>query len=642
MRVLHSVKGSMALLSLQNISLAFGGEPLLDSVTLNIEKGDHICLVGRNGSGKSSLLKVISGELEPDSGDIVRSPKLRVVSLPQDVPTDISGTVKDVVLAVTTDEPVAMSAISRLGLNPDDNFASLSGGQRRRCLLARALASQPDILVLDEPTNHLDIASIEWLEEYLKNRVPTFIFVTHDRTFLRHLAIRIIDLDRGKLNGWDCDYDTFLKRKQQVLEDEEVVYARMGKLLKKEEAWLRRGVKARTTRNEGRVRALMDLRARFAERRVEEGNSKFEIRSSERSGARAMRIKDLTFAYDGWKNLIENFSLDILRGERIGVIGSNGTGKSTFVKLLMGELTPTAGEVVQGTNLQIIYFDQLRSQLKPGLSVADNVADGRDTVSVAGTSRHILAYLGDFLFSPERARTPVKALSGGERSRVLLARLFLNAGNMLILDEPTNDLDVETLDLLEEQIAAFDGTVIIISHDRAFLDNVVTSTLYFGDDGIKQYPGGYSDCEAAIKRLQKEKAKAKRGSLSSASVGGAAGTPHSEQVRWGSRLPCSGGLPSRQPLPRTSQNSQLPTPNSPPKTEKPKRLSYNEKREYEGLPAKIEALEKEESELNARLSDPDIYKEAASDIKAWQARLDTIPAELESLLERLIALEERV
>ncbi len=597
-----------SLISLQNVSLAFGGEPLLDSVTLNISKGDHICLVGRNGCGKSTLLKVVSGELEPDAGEIVRQPSLRVATLPQDVPVGLSGSVFDVVSAGIpggrpADPAVAASAITRLGLVRDAAFASLSGGQRRRCLLARALASEPDILILDEPTNHLDIATIEWLEEYLRSRVATFIFVTHDRAFLRHLARRIVDLDRGKLNGWDCDYDTFLRRKQQVLEDEDVVYARMGKLLKKEEAWLRRGVKARTTRNEGRVRALMELRAKFAERRVEEGTSKFEIRAGEQSGRRAMRLKDLSFAYPGGKPLIDGFSLDILRGERIGVIGPNGAGKSTFVKLMTGELRPTAGEVIPGSNLSVIYFDQLRQQLNPELSVADNVADGRDTVSVAGHSRHILAYLGDFLFSPERARTPVKALSGGERSRLMLARLFLNACNMLVLDEPTNDLDVETLDLLEEQLAAFDGTVVLISHDRAFLDNVVTSTLVFGEDGIRQYPGGYTDYLAAKVRERED------GKNSAA----------------GEKTEAPGAVPRAEGIPPST---------------KARKLGFNEKREYEQLPGKIEALEKEEAGLNAKMADPEVFRKPAADIRAWQARLDAIPGEIEALMTRWAELDE--
>ena len=592
-----------SLLSMQGVSLAFGGDPLLDGVSLDISKGDRIGLVGRNGSGKSSLLKVIAGELEPDSGTIVRQPSLRIATLPQDVPDGLKGSVLDVVLSIGGDgvgRATAASAISRLGLDPDAEFDTLSGGQRRRCLLARALASEPDILILDEPTNHLDIPTIEWLEDYLLSRIPTYIFVTHDRSFLQHLAKRIVDLDRGELNGWDCDYNTFLRRKQQVLEDEDAVFERMGKKLKKEEAWLRRGVKARTTRNEGRVRALLELRAQYATRRTEIGTGKMEILSSEQSGARVMRIKDVSFAYPDGEPLIENFSLDILRGERIGIIGPNGAGKSTFVKLLLGELTPSKGEVIPGTNLSVVYFDQLRRQLNPELSVAENVADGHDTVSVGGTLRHVLSYLGDFLFSPERARSPVKALSGGERSRLLLARLFLNRCNMLILDEPTNDLDVETLDLLEEQVATFDGTVIVISHDRAFLDNVVTSTLVFEDGGIRTYPGGYTDWKRA--------AAAKEAKVKEANAAIKA---------------------------QTEQGKKRPA------DDKPKKLSYNERREYDSIPSKIEELEKEEAELNERMLDPEVYKKPATDIRAWQARLDAIPSEIDALMTRWSELDER-
>ncbi|MBQ6924656.1 MAG: ATP-binding cassette domain-containing protein, partial [Kiritimatiellae bacterium] len=493
---------------MQNVSIRFGGDPLLDNVTLNIERGEHTCLVGRNGSGKSTLLRVIEGVLEPDSGEVVVQAGVRIAALPQEVPTDIMGTVREVVEAgmprhagaeAWEKSTAANSAITRLGLDPDADFASLSGGLKRRCLLARALMCEPDLLILDEPTNHLDIESVEWLEKFLLSRVPTFLFVTHDRVFLRHLAVRIIDIDRGKLNGWDCDYDTFLRRKQQVLDDEEVIYARMGKLLKKEEAWLRRGVKARTTRNEGRVRALMELRKRFGERRMEQGTGSFSLQAGERSGNRALRVKNLSFAYPGGPELIHDFSLDILRGERIGIVGPNGSGKSTLLKLLTGHLQPTSGEIIPGSNLDITYFDQLREQLNEELSVADNVAEGRETVVVNGVSRHIYAYLGDFLFEPERARTPVKALSGGERNRLLLARHFLHPGNLLALDEPTNDLDIETLDLLEEQLSLFGGTILLVSHDRAFLNDVVTSTLVFEGDGLlRQYPGGYDDWRAAV------------------------------------------------------------------------------------------------------------------------------------------------
>ena len=597
----------MALVSLQNVSIRFGGDPLLDNVTLNIERGEHTCLVGRNGSGKSTLLRVIEGVLEPDSGEVVVQAGVRIAALPQEVPTDITGTVREVVEAgmprhagaeAWEKSTAANSAITRLGLDPDADFASLSGGLKRRCLLARALMCEPDLLILDEPTNHLDIESVAWLEKFLLSRVPTFLFVTHDRVFLRHLAVRIIDIDRGKLNGWDCDYDTFLRRKQQVLDDEEVIYARMGKLLKKEEAWLRRGVKARTTRNEGRVRALMELRKRFGERRMEQGTGSFSLQAGERSGNRALRVKNLSFAYPGGPELIRDFSLDILRGERIGIVGPNGSGKSTLLKLLTGHLQPTSGEIIPGSNLDITYFDQLREQLNEELSVADNVAEGRETVVVNGVSRHIYAYLGDFLFEPERARTPVKALSGGERNRLLLARHFLHPGNLLALDEPTNDLDIETLDLLEEQLSLFGGTILLVSHDRAFLNDVVTSTLVFEGDGLlRQYPGGYDDWRAAVAARAKEEA----------------------------------------PAPEARAERPAPQPSG----AQTKRLSYNERREYEALPSQIEALEAEEAELGTRLSDPEVYRQPAADLLAWQARLDAIPAEVERLMARWAELDER-
>ncbi len=604
----------MALVSLQNVSISFGGDPLLDNVTLNIERGEHTCVVGRNGSGKSTLLRVIAGDIEPDTGEVLVQQGVRIALLPQEVPTDIAGTVREIVESGMPRHAgaeswekatAASSAITRLGLDPDADFASLSGGLKRRCLLARALMCEPDLLLLDEPTNHLDIDSVEWMEKFLMSRVPTFLFVTHDRTFLRHLAVRIVDLDRGKLNGWDCDYDTFLRRKQQVLDDEDVIYERMGKLLKKEEAWLRRGVKARTTRNEGRVRALMELRKRFGERRMEQGTGSFSLQAGERSGNRAIRVKNLSFAYPGGPTLIKNLSLDILRGERIGIIGPNGSGKSTLLKLLTGRLDPVSGEVLPGANLNITYFDQLREQLNEEMSVADNVAEGRETVVVNGVSRHIFAYLADFLFEPERARTPVKALSGGERNRLLLARHFLNPGNLLAMDEPTNDLDIETLDLLEEQLSLFDGTVLLVSHDRAFLDNVVTSTLVFeGEGSIHVYPGGFSDWRAA----HEARTQAARVLVSDTSK---VSDTNANQV---------------------SDTRQAPAA-------KPRRLSYNEKRELEQLPGRIEELEAEEAELNALLSDPEVYRKPATDIAAWQARLDVIPPELERLMARWVELE---
>lgn len=576
----------MSLLSLKNASISFGGDPLLNNVTLNIEEGEHICLVGRNGAGKSTLLKILSGELTPDKGELIRKDGIRILSLPQDVPQDITGYVRDIV----GDTPEANAAITRLKLNKDDHFESLSGGLKRRALLARALAHNPDILVLDEPTNHLDIDSITWLESYLKSRIKTFVFVTHDRTFLRHMAGKIIDLDRGMLNGWNCDYDTFLARKEQVLADERVRDERLGKLLEKEEAWLRRGVKARTTRNEGRVQALMRLREEYAQRRQDVGETTFTISTSSRSGERALRIKNLTFSYGDNPPLIRNLSIDILRGERIGIIGKNGTGKSTLIRLIMGELTPNEGEIIPGANLSITYFDQLRTHLDGEQSVADNVSDGNEMVNVQGQMRHIYSYLADFLFSKERARTPVKALSGGEKNRLLLARHFLNPGNLLVLDEPTNDLDMETLELLEDRLSDFGGTIILVSHDRTFLNNIVTSTLVFEDDGtIKRYAGGYDDYKAHA--------------------------PKPQEVT----------TPKKAP--------------PPPPTRK-KRFGFNEKREYEQLPQKIEALEQEEAQINATLSDPEIYKKPPSEILALNTRLSQIPHEIELLLTRWAELDE--
>lgn len=591
----------MALLSLQNASMRFGGEPLLDDVTLNIEKGERICLVGRNGCGKTTLLKILAGEIEPDSGERFVQNGVRIAWLPQEVPHDIAGTVRSVVeggLPENAPAHSAESAIDKLGLDPDADFASLSGGMKRRALLARAISCSPDLLILDEPTNHLDIESVEWLENFLRTRVDTFLFVTHDRAFLRHLAGKIVDLDRGKLVGWDCDYDTFVRRKEQVLADEAVIYERMEKKLVKEEAWLRRGVKARTTRNEGRVRALVELRRQFAGRRMEQGTGKMEIQGADKSGVRAMRIKGVSFGYPGGREIIHDFSIDILRGERIALIGPNGAGKTTLLKLVAGLLNPTSGEVIPGSNVRVTYFDQLRSALDGEKSVLENVADGRDTITINGRTRHVYAYLQDFLFDPDRSRTPVKALSGGERNRLLLARHFLEPGNFLAMDEPTNDLDVETLDLLEEQLAAFDGTILIVSHDRAFINNVVTSTIVIGEDGsIKQYAGGYDDYVAAKRNEAKP-------------------------------APAAAETPRRQ--------AEAPTAPVPEK----RKLGFNEKRELEAIPGKIEALEKEESDLNAALLDPEIYKKPAADIKAMQERLAAIASEMELLLARWAELEE--
>jgi ATP-binding cassette subfamily F protein uup len=591
----------LPLISLQNVSLRFGGAPLLDAVSLNIEQGECACLVGRNGSGKSSLLRLLAGEIEPDQGQVVRQAGLRVAYLPQEVPAALSGSVRQVVEAGMRRHHEAESwehaaaaeqAMSRLGVAADAPFETLSGGLKRRALLARALVCEPDLLLLDEPTNHLDIAAIEWMEEFLKRRVTTLLFVTHDRLFLRHLARRILDLDRGALAGWDCDYDTFLLRKQQMVDDEAVAWQRQDKLLDKEEAWLRQGVRARRTRNEGRVRALERLRAEYGQRRFQAGASRIALQAAERSGALALKVENLSFAYPGGAPVIANLDLRILRGERIGIVGPNGSGKTTLLRLLCGALAPTGGRLTAGTNLRSVYFDQLRATLEDDKSVAENVAGERDTVTVNGTARHIHAYLRDFLFTPERARTPVKALSGGERNRLLLARNFLEPSNLLAMDEPTNDLDIETLDLLEEQLAGYPGTLLLVSHDRAFLNNVATSTLSLEGEGrVVQYAGGYDD--------------------------------------WLRQRP--------QPAaPRARKTSPSPVPSA---TARRKRLGFKEQRELAGIVEHIAALEAEMKLLHEQLGDPAFYRRAPAEIDALQARAAALPAEIEQLVERWGELE---
>ena len=459
------------LLSLKDVSLAFGGPSVLDHVSLSVSKGLRAALTGRNGEGKSTLLKVIAGKLEPDSGEIVRAPGLKTVYVSQEVPAD----------------------------RPDDpGFNALSGGRRRRSILEAALLSRPDLLLLDEPTNHLDMETIDWLEAMLRrSRDMAVVVVTHDRRFLRRVATKIFDLDRGELSGWECDYPTFLKRKAELLADEAVYWERKSKKLAQEEAWIRRGVKARTTRNEGRVAALMKLREEFAARRAAVGSATLKLDTAAPGGMGVLKVKNVSFSYPGSKRpVISNFTATVLRGERIGILGANGVGKTTLLNLLTGRLNPTSGEVVRGTSVELSFFDQLRSEMKPELTVGENIASDRDEVVVGGVRKHVYSYLADFLFTPERVRTPVKALSGGERARLMLAKLFLKPANLLVMDEPTNDLDVETLELLEEQLLAYSGTLLLVSHDREFLNNVVTSTFALEGDGtVKQFPGGYDDYE---------------------------------------------------------------------------------------------------------------------------------------------------
>ncbi|HEY8240933.1 MAG TPA: ATP-binding cassette domain-containing protein, partial [Kiritimatiellia bacterium] len=473
----------MALLSLKNASLSFGGQPLLDDVEFHIERGDRICLLGVNGTGKSSMLRILAGDALPDSGKLIRSPGTRIGRLPQQVPTHLAGRVMDIVSPEEGDGDLdAVQMVTRLQLDPDADFATLSGGTRRRVLLARTLLGQPDVVLLDEPTNHLDLESISWLEEFLLRYCRTFLFVTHDRAFLRRMTSRVIELDRGRLSDWKCDYDTFLVRKEEALHAESLAWKEQDRRLKNEEAWLRQGVKARRTRSIGRVHALMAMRTERRARRERIGSVRMAIQEAARSGQLVLDAEDVTFGY-GERPLIRDFSTVLSRGDKVGILGPNGCGKTTLLNLLLGSLKPQAGQIETGTNLQVIYSDQLRGQLDDDKTLADNIAGGAEFVVLDGARRHVIGYLQDFLFAPERSRQRVSSLSGGERNRLLLARLFAQPSNVLVLDEPTNDLDLDTLELLEEQLDAYKGTVLLVSHDRAFLNNVVTSVLAFEKAG---------------------------------------------------------------------------------------------------------------------------------------------------------------
>ena len=565
------------LLSLKNVSLAFGGPQVLDNVSLSIHKGLRAALTGRNGEGKSTLMKVIAGMLEPDTGEIVRAPGLKVVYVGQGVESD----------------------------------AVLSGGQIRRKALEDAILSRPDLLLLDEPTNHLDIENIDWLEGMIRRqREMAVVIVTHDRRFLKRVATKILDLDRGELAGWECDYPTFVRRKAELLADEAVYWERKSKKLAQEEAWIRRGVKARTTRNEGRVAALLRLREEFAARRAPVGTAAMKLDTAAAGGVRVLKIEGLKFGYSGnpgdagaSRQIVSNFTADVLRGERIGILGRNGAGKTTLLKLLTGRLAPTEGSVTLGTNVEMAFLDQLRGELKPDLTVGENIAADRDEVTVGGVKKHVYSYLADFLFAPERVRTPVKALSGGERARLMLAKLFLKPANLLVMDEPTNDLDIETLELLEEQLLNYSGTLLLVSHDREFLDNVVTSTFVLEGDGlVRQYPGGYADYE-----------KQKKCGVRSAVVPSA----NKEELSLAAL---------------STKHQALSTK---------RKLSYNEQRELEGLPAKIEALEREIAAIEAFLSDGSNYAKDPSRCKTCSERLPLAKLELDTAESRWIELEER-
>ena len=624
----------MPLLRLDNLSLAYGHLPLLSHVDFQIEAGERVCLVGRNGTGKTTLFRAITGAAIPDEGEIWRADTLHVAHLEQEVPPDTDQTVFQVVAGgvgeigallteyhqVTQGVDAAEHAslqrlahlqsrieagdgwnitqnvepvLTRLNLPADKPLADCSGGTRRQVMLARALVSAPELLLLDEPTNHLDLNAITWLEKYLLSYGGAVMFITHDRTFVRRLATRIVELDRGQLTSCPGDFDAYLTKKDELLEIEERASAKFDKKLAEEEVWIRRGVKARRTRNEGRVRALQALRQEKAQRLEAQGKARFGIDAGAQSGKLVVDVRRVSFRY-GENTIIRDLSTRILRGDRVGIIGPNGSGKSTLLKLVLGELEPTSGEVVLGTRLQLAYFDQHRRILDLEKTVRENMSDS-DYVTVRGRSRHVIGYLKDFLFPPERIDSPVKALSGGERNRLLLAKIFTQSANMIVLDEPTNDLDVDTLELLEELLAEYEGTLLLVSHDRTFLDNVVTSTLVFEGDGtFNEYAGGYDDWE-----------------------------------RYQRRIPEAPGQLQKRAIGQSTQAAAEAK-----RDDKPRKLTYKEQRELAALPGKIEALEKEQAELHTRMGDGDFYRQSSELITDTMERLETIKHDLEQCYQR--------
>ena len=627
----------MALLSLRDVKLGFGGPNLLDGVNLQIDTSERLCLLGRNGEGKSTLMKLIAGFIQADSGHVEFQQGVKVAYLTQDVPAHIQGSVYDVVasgvdkvgellkdyhhvtlkMAEQCDDKTMAeleriqheleacdgwqlgqqieSTISRLQLPMDDDFSALSGGLKRRVLLARALVTEPDLLLLDEPTNHLDIEAINWLEEFLKSWSGSVLFVTHDREFLRHLATRIIELDRGRLSSWPGNYDAYLKHKEEALHAEEKENSLFDKKLAQEEKWIRQGIKARRTRNEGRVRALKAMRDERMQRRERKGKVSMQLNDRDRSGKIVIEAEHISHSYDG-KPIIKDFSSVIMRGDRIGIIGPNGVGKTTLIQILLGEIQPDEGRVKRGTKLEVAYFDQHRSELDDTKSVRDNLAEGTDNIEVNGRSKHVMSYLNDFLFPPQRANSPVSSLSGGERNRLMLAKLFAKPFNFLVMDEPTNDLDVETLELLEELLLEYQGTLLLVSHDRAFLNNVVTSTfVYEGDAVINEYVGGYDDWlhQRRQARPVEDKPKAKS-------------SPKA--------------LPKAEP-------------------KKAKKLSYKDQRELDALPQLIEDLETEIAQLTDTMSQADFYQQDHKEVAKVTDRLAAAEAELEKAFERWGELE---
>jgi ATP-binding cassette subfamily F protein uup len=626
----------MALIWINEVSVSFGGPRLLDGATLQIEAGERIGLLGRNGSGKSTLMKLLMNDITPDSGEIIRSGEVRIAMLPQDVPNDLAGTIYDVVasggrehldlLREYHDLTLQMSrsgdevllkkleqvqhrletsgawhyhqrvetVITRTELDENAEFRFLSAGMKRRVFLAKALASDPDLLLLDEPTNHLDINAILWLEDFLLKFDKTLMLVTHDRAFLQRLATRIVEIDRGRLMSFPCDYGTYLERRQTLLDAQEKQWQEFDKKLAREETWVRQGIKARRTRNEGRVRVLVKMRQERAHRQEQTGNVRLTIQEAERSGRLVVKAEEIHFAF-GDNKIVEGFSTTIIRGDKVGIIGPNGSGKTTLLKILLGELEPQQGKVRLGLGIQVAYFDQLRAQLDENRTLKENIADGNDMIVVGGVSRHIMGYLQDFLFPPDRILSPVSSLSGGERNRLLLAKLFILPSNVLVLDEPTNDLDAETLELLEDRLLEYSGTILMVSHDRAFLNNVVTSTIVFEGKGrLQEYVGGYDDW------LRQRAAQ-------------------------------------DEPL-KTASREQKQKKEKPPKEKQ--KLSYKETRELQELPLIIEALEKEKERLLETLNSPAFYvSRDADEINRASNRLKALEEELDGAYGRWDELE---
>ena len=624
----------MPLVTLQDIYLSYGQPPLIDHINLVIERGERVCLIGRNGAGKSTLLKILTGQITADDGVLKRASGVKIAQLEQSVPEDAQGSVFDVITqGLGTEGELAKryhhlilelgnnpsdqtmrdleecqseldrvngwdinqrveSIITKMDLDADVDISSLSGGYKRRVLLARALVCDPDLLLLDEPTNHLDIDAIQWVEQFLLKWEGSLLFISHDRRFMDNLATRFIEIDRGQLTEFNCNYATYLQRKEEILEIEDRQNALFDKRLSQEEIWIRQGIKARRTRNEGRVRALESMRREYADRRKRQGTARMDIQQADRSGKIVAEAQNISFAFEGDQQpVVRDFSTLIQRGDKVGLIGRNGVGKTTLIKLLLSELTPQQGSIKTGTNLSAAYFDQYRSALDEEKSVQDNVSGGRDMLEIGGKPKHVISYLQDFLFAPERCRQPVKALSGGERNRLLLAKLFTQPSNVLVLDEPTNDLDIDTLDLLEELLIDYRGTIILVSHDRAFLNNVVTSTLVFEGNGkINQYIGGYDDW------LRQRK--------------------------------------TEQPI-----SSQQPAKVQAKATTTSKKLSYKDQRELDNLPQEIENLEMQIADISEQISQPDFYKGDRAATAKTEIQLSELQQQLSHCYERWELLE---